>query len=227
MLLDILGGFIVNETRFIGDLVGGYVLASRALQTDGPKAFACRTRSISVREAVLSVPVVGEIGESVSLSFQELGKLRGTVTRKLDSGFVVEFELDEADRLTLDARILWLKRRSLRAVEDRREFKRVIPRDPNAMLVLGQGRKINCLIIDMSRSGVAVSADIMLKPGSLVAVGSVAGRVVRHIETGFALQFAELQDLDSLEGRLTLKTGTHRIEAARKLGLMGDESAEA
>jgi len=221
------GWFIVNETRFIGDLVGGYVLASRALQTDGPRAFACRARSISVREAVLSVPVVGDIGESVSLSFQELGKLRGTVSRRLVSGFAVEFDLDEADRLTLDARILWLKRRSLRAVEDRREFKRVLPRDPSAMLVLGQGRKIDCLIIDMSRSGVAVSADIMLRPGSLVAVGSVAGRVVRHIETGFAVQFSELQDLDTLEGRLTLKTGSHRIEAARKLGLLGDEAAEA
>ena len=217
----------MNETRFIGDLVGSYVLATRALLTDGPKVFACRTRSISVREAVLNAPVVGDVGEQVSLSFQELGKLRGRLTRKLDSGFAVEFELDEAERTTLDARILWLKRRSLRAVEDRREFKRVLPRDPNAVLVLGQGRKINCLIIDMSRSGVAVSADIMLKPGSLVAVGSVAGRVVRHIETGFALQFAELQDLDSLEGRLTLKTGTQRIEAARKLGLMGDEAAKA
>ena len=211
----------------MGDLLGSYVLASRALQTDGPKVFACRTRSISVREAVLTAPVAGSVGERLSLSFQELGKLRGTLNRKLDNGFAVEFDIDDAERTTLDARILWLKRRSLRVVEDQREHRRVLPREASAMLVLGQGRKVDCLIIDMSCSGVAVSADVLLKPGSLVAVGSVPGRVVRQFETGFALQFAELQDLQTLEGRLTLKTGSHRIEAARKLGIIGDEAAGA
>ena len=211
----------------MGDLVGSYVLASRALQTDGPKVFACRTRSISVREAVLTAPVAGSVGERLSLSFQELGKLRGTLNRKLDNGFAVEFDIDDAERTTLDARILWLKRRSLRVVEDQREHRRVLPREASAMLVLGQGRKVDCLIIDMSCSGVAVSADVLLKPGSLVAVGSVPGRVIRQFETGFALQFAELQDLQTLEGRLTLKTGSHRIEAARKLGIIGDEAAGA
>ena len=217
----------MNETRFIGDMVGSYVLASRALSTDIPKVFACRARSISVREVVLNAPVIGGVGERLGLSFQELGKLRGKITRKLENGFVAEFELEADERATLDSRILWLKRRSLRAVEDRREHKRVLPRDPSATLVLGQGRQIDCLIIDMSRSGVAVSAYIMLKPGSLVAVGAVAGHVVRQIEAGFALQLAELQDLDTLEGRLTLKTGSHRLEAARNLGLMRDQVAEA
>jgi hypothetical protein len=210
----------MSETRFMGDLLGSYVLASRALQADGPKLFACRARSISAREAVLSAPVSGNVGERLNVSFQELGKLRGRITRRVDHGFAAEFELDEAERQSLDAKIQWLKRRSLRAVEDRREHKRVLPREPNAMLVLGQGRKIDCLIIDMSRSGVAISADIALPPGSLVAVGSVPGRVVRHVEAGFALQFVNLEDLETLEGRLTLKTGSQRIEAARKLGLI-------
>jgi len=211
----------------MGDLLGSYVLASRALITDGPKVFACRARSISIREVVLNAPVVGAVGEKLSLAFQELGKLRGTVTRRLDAGFAAEFELDDGEAKALDARINWLKRRSLRVVEDRREHKRVMPRDPNATLVLGQGRKVDCLVIDMSRSGVAVSADVLLKPGSLVAVGAVPGRVVRHIEAGFALQFAELQNLETLEGLLTLKSSSHRIEAARRLGLIGDEPASA
>lgn len=196
----------MSETRFMGDLLGSYVLASRALQADGLKAFACRARSISAREAVLSAPVAGSVGERLSLSFQELGKLRGRVTRRLDNGFAAEFELEEPERQTLEARIAWLKRHWLRVVEDRREFKRVLPRDPNATLSLGQGRKLDCLIMDMSRSGVAVSADVLLKPGSLAAVGSVMGRVVRQLPAGFALQFTQLQELETLEGRLTLRT---------------------
>ena len=46
----------MNETRFMGDLLGSYVLASRALQTEGPMLLACRARSISSREAVLCAP---------------------------------------------------------------------------------------------------------------------------------------------------------------------------
>lgn len=213
---------MLSETRFMGDLLGSYVLASRALQTEGPMRLACRARSISTREAVLSAPVAGNVGERLSLSFQELGKLRGIVSRRFESGFAAELDLDATERETLDNRIQWLKRRSLRAVVERREHKRVLPRDPNALLLLGHGRRIDCLILDMSRSGVAVSADALLKPGSLVAVGSVPGRVVRVFETGFALHFTELQDLEELEGRLTLKTDSHRLHAARQLGLVGE-----
>ena len=210
------------ETRFMGDLLGSYVLASRALTPDGQKVFACRARSISAREVVLHAPVVGAPGEKLNLAFQELGKLRAVVTRKFEDGFVAEFELDDAEAMSLDARISWLKRRSLRVVEDRREHKRVLPFEPYAMVVLGHGRTVDCMIIDMSRSGVAVSADVLLPPGALIAVGSVPGHVVRHFETGFAVHFVELQDLESLEGRLTLKTGMHRKEAERQLGMLAD-----
>jgi hypothetical protein len=213
----------MNETRFMGDLLGSYVLASRALQTEGPMLLACRARSISSREAVLCAPVAGSLGERLSLSFQELGKLRAVVSRRFESGFAAELDLDEAEREALDTRIQWLKRRSLRSVVERRAHKRVLPRDPNALLLLGQGLKLECLILDMSRSGVAVSADIILKPGTLVAVGSVPGRVMRAFDTGFALQFTELQDLEALEGRLTLRTDSHRHNAARQLGLVGSD----
>lgn len=184
---------------------------------------ACRARSISSREAVLCAPVAGSLGERLSLSFQELGKLRAVVSRRFESGFAAELDLDEAEREALDTRIQWLKRRSLRSVVERREHKRVLPRDPTALLLLGQGLKLECLILDMSRSGVAVSADIILKPGTLVAVGSVPGRVMRAFDTGFALQFTELQDLEALEGRLTLRTDSHRHNAARQLGLVGSD----
>jgi hypothetical protein len=215
----------VTDTRFMGDLLGSYVLASRALTVDAPKVFACRARSISIREVVLNAPVIGTPGEKLSMAFQELGKLRATVTRRLNAGFAAELELDSGEADALAARISWLKRHSLRVVEDRREHKRVLPGDPAATLVLGQGRTMDCMIIDMSRSGVAVSADIMLRPGALVAVGSVPGRVVRHLESGFALQFIELQTLETLEGRLTLKTATQRTDAARNLGMLSDKAS--
>ena len=73
----------------------------------------------------------------------------------------------------------------------------------------------------MSASGTAVQASIQPAVGSLVAIGSVPGRVVRHFEGGFAVRFVELQELGELEALLTLRTRQERSLAARKLGFAG------
>ncbi len=210
-----------GETRFIGDLMGSYVLASRALQPEGLTRLACRARSISVREATITAPVVGSVGEALTVAFQPLGILRGEILRRVDSGFIMSFDVDEAERETLEARIHWLKRKALRAVHERRAHKRVIPRETRSRLVVGAGQFADCFIMDMSRSGVAVSADIKPPVGTLVGVGAVPGRVIRHFECGFAVQFSDLQELEHLEGLLTLKTGEHKQLAAEKLGFSG------
>lgn len=186
------------DARFIGDLVGSYVLASRAQHAAGLKVFACRARSISTREIVLMAPVIGQVGEAVSLAFQDLGIIRGVVARQLDGGFAVEIRCTDAERAALGGRIQWLKRKVARAVDDRREHRRVLPREPRATLMLDSG-PVECLIIDMSRSGVAVSADVVVPLGSLVSLGAVSGKVVRYVEAGFAVQFDELQAIDQLE----------------------------
>lgn len=197
----------LKDTRFIGDVMGSYVLASRALTPGEVQVFACRSRSISSLEAVVDAPVAGEPGEALSMTLQGLGLLRGHITRVFDGGFAIAFACTEAERATLGARIDWLKRRSLRAVSDRRAHRRVLPRDTRSQLLLGDGSRRSCFIIDMSQSGVAVSADVLPPLGAPAAVGAVAGRVVRHVEAGFAVQFARLQSIAQLEALLTLKGG--------------------
>lgn len=210
-----------HDARFIGDLMGSYVLASRAQSLSSVQVFACRARSISVHDAVVHAPVAGERGEALTMSFEPLGILRGTIERHVEGGFVVAFALTEAERTTLGQRIAWLKRRVLKAVDDRRQHRRVLPRQPRTRLRFGADRSIEALIIDMSQSGVAVSADVMPPVGTPLAVGSVAGRVVRQLPNGFAVQFDALQQLDQLEGLLALpKEGAPRL-AALRLGLDG------
>ncbi len=205
------------ETRFIGDVMGSYVLASRA-DNGGPRAFACRARSISASGAVVSAPAIGAVGDRLTVNFQDVGLLRGTITRLLPDGFAIAFDGDAADREALGARISWLKRRALKAVSDRRVHKRVLPRETRAKLIIGGGKRIDCMLIDMSRSGVAVSADLVPKLGTVVAVGAVPGQVIRHFDCGFAVQFYELRELDTLEGLLTLQTEADRALAKEVLG---------
>ncbi len=61
-----------------------------------------------------------------------------------------------------------------------------------------------CFIIDMSPSGVAVSADYTPTIGQPLAIGRAVGRVARHLEVGFAVKFITPLQPDELEGALTM-----------------------
>ncbi len=208
-----------QKVRCIGDVRGSYGLTDRTPTEGGVRVFACRARSISAFEAVLNAPVAGNPGDAFTATLEGLGIVRGTVARLLPQGFAANFNCTEAERELLGARIDWLKRKSLKTVSDRRIHKRVLPRETRSKLVLGDGRRLNCFLIDMSQSGVAVSADVLPPLGALAGVGAVPGKVVRHLEAGFAVQFAQLQELDQLEALLTLKTSENRVLAAERLGL--------
>jgi hypothetical protein len=54
-------------------------------------------------------------------------------------------------------------------------------------------------VIDVSPSGVAVSADIEPEIGTRLAVGRAVGYVVRRFNEGFAVKFDRLHELDYLE----------------------------
>ena len=82
---------------------------------------------------------------------------------------------------------------------DARAFKRVIPQDPISTLIFPDATSMRCFVIDMSASGAAISADITPRIGTVLAVGRVPGKVVRHFSEGFAVQFNQLQEHQSLE----------------------------
>ncbi len=50
-----------------------------------------------------------------------------------------------------------------------------------------------CRIIDLSLSGAAVAVENKPEIGTVLSLGRVRGRVVRHIEGGIAIEFATVQ----------------------------------
>ncbi|MGH9810305.1 MAG: PilZ domain-containing protein, partial [Terriglobia bacterium] len=86
-----------------------------------------------------------------------------------------------------------------------RRHGRFIPRKVMARLILPNGNNVTCRIIDLSESGAAIAISPELRPvmGAMVTVGKTSGRVVRHIDDGFAIEFTRLQHPDSLEANLT------------------------
>lgn len=189
-----------HDVRFIGAVAGRYALSDRKEGGDGKvPVYACRLCSISTRMAVVVGPVVGKEGEIVTAHFDEFGILRGRISRQLPSGFVLDLMLNPVDRNKLGAKIVWRKKHVHDQFPDKREHKRILPRDPRTVITLGDGTVVPCFVIDISQSGIAVSAQIWPDLGTPMAVGKLVGRVVRYLDVGFALQFLQVLPLEQLE----------------------------
>mgnify|MGYP003643895784 CR=1 FL=1 len=203
-----------HDVRFIGGVAGRYALVDRK-RGGASKApvYACRLCSVSTRVAVVVAPVVGKEGEAITAHFDPFGILRGRITRQLPSGFVMDLMLSSQARDKLGRKIVWHRKHVYEHVEDRREFKRVQLRDPRTTITLADGAQIPCFVIDVSQSGIALSAHIQPPIGTPLAVGKLVGRVVRHLEIGFAVKFLAQQDLETIE-LLVVPTKLSPITAA-------------
>ena len=84
---------------------------------------------------------------------------------------------------------------------DQRADARFEPIKPYSRLILRDGTVMMCFVVDLSVSGAAVSAETVPEIGTVVAVGRVIGRVVRHFDGGFSVKFVELQSRESVEDR--------------------------
>lgn len=189
-----------SNVRYIGYIGGRYTLPSRGTgRSKRPRIFACRTQSISPKMAVVLAPVVGNLGEKVTANFQDLGLVRGTIARFIEGGFALAVEASVEERSRLAARIDWFRRKRELSLPDQREHRRFLPRNPRSTLTLASGKSLTCFIINMSISGVAISADLSPRLGAPLAVGRVVGRVVRQLDVGFAVKFLSPQDPAHLE----------------------------
>jgi hypothetical protein len=65
---------------------------------------------------------------------------------------------------------------------------------------MADGSTVDCTLIDVSATGVAVSTPLKPDIGLPLAVGQLVGKVVRHLdEGGFAVQFLSVQDESIVE----------------------------
>ncbi len=178
---------------------GRYSLSSRRDMQGNRREFACRTTRISPFQMLVAAPVLGPTGERVISFFGELGKLDGWITDVVEGGFLVDIAVTRKEREGLASKLSWLEKKQRDAVVDLRKQQRLVPEDPHTNLILADGTTVSCFVIDVSTSGVAVSADIEPDIGTRLAVGRAVGQVVRRFNEGFAVKFDRLHDMDFLE----------------------------
>jgi PilZ domain-containing protein len=203
-----------TDVRFIGPVMGRYTLASRARLSE-PQVFALRLQSISPITMVASGPVNGQIGEAVTAHYQPFGHVRGKIARHVEGGFVVDIDPEPKYQSKLAARIRWFKRRTFDGLPEKRTHTRFMPREPKSALVLHDGTVLPCLVIDLSCSGAAVSADHNPFIGEPLAIGKMVCRVVRALDVGFAVRFVTEIDREHVEEAVRAPDEWERAMRAR------------
>ncbi len=174
------------------NLLGRYMLPDR-------REFPCQVVNMSPGGMALIAPVAGAQGERVIAYVDHLGRLEGKIARLFQNGFAMTISATERKRDKLAAQLTWLANRHLLASPEDRRHGRRVPRNPTGRLILPNGVNLTCRIIDVSESGAGIATDQRPPIGSLVTLGKVQGRVVRHLEEGFAVEFTRLQHTDFVE----------------------------
>jgi hypothetical protein len=180
------------------NLLGRYMLADR-------REFPCQVIDMSPGGIAMVAPMLGNPGERVIAYVDHLGRLEGKIARLIDNGFAMTISATSRKRDKLAAQLTWLANRQILNLPEDRRHGRFTPRNTMGRLILPNGTNVTCRIIDISASGAAISIAPDLRPaiGTAVTIGKTTGRVVRHIEDGFAIEFTRLQHPDSIEDNVT------------------------
>lgn len=129
-----------DRLRHLANLPGRYYLEKwRTSEDSQVSSFACRIQRISPQMMTLSAPVGGTVGDWVTTHFDEFGVLRGQITRALGFGFVISLKMRDADRAKLASKVLWFERRRNYEVSDLRRHRRIVPRNPQSIIILADG----------------------------------------------------------------------------------------
>ena len=185
-----------RHQRVSVNLLGRYMLTDR-------QEYPCQVINMSPGGMALIAPVVGQVGERVIAYVDHVGRLEGVVARHIANGFAMTIAATPRKRDKLAAQLTWLANRSILNLPEDRRHGRIVPRNPNARLIMPNGVNIGVRLIDISNSGATVATAERPEIGSLVTIGKVPGRVVRHLEEGFAIEFTRLQHPDALEDNIT------------------------
>lgn len=162
------------------------------------REFPCQVQSMSSGSATLITPHVGVVGERIIAYVDHVGRLEGKILRVFNGGFAMTVNATSHKRDKLAAKITWIANRHELSLPEDRRHERIAPTNNGTEIKLEDGRRYEVRIIDLSLSGAAIEMSVRPAIGTLMWLGNMRGRVVRHFDEGIAIEFAILQTHDTL-----------------------------
>ena len=153
----------------------------------------CIVDTMSPFDAVISSGNRPEVGERIVAYLDYIGRVEGKVTEASMRSFTISINATDRKRDKLSAQLTWLANKHELGLPEDRRHERVAPSNPVSEIRLDDGRRYPCRIIDLSVSGAAIEIDVRPAFGTMVVLGNMRGRVVRHFQEGIAMEFMTIQ----------------------------------
>lgn len=166
-------------------------IGGRFMQEDRSE-HGCTAVEASVQAMGIETDATCRIGERIVGYFYTVGRVEGRVIRLTDNGFIFDMSTTTMKRDRLASQITWLANRDILNLPEDRRHDRVVPRDPRISvrnLSDAAGMEAQGHLIDVSRSGAAVSIKGVFKDGDKVMLGTTPAHVVRAFDGGIAVEF--------------------------------------
>lgn len=172
-------------------VLGRYMLADK-------REFPCQVIEMSPGDAIMIAPVAGIIGERIIAYVDHIGRIEGPVADIIDGGMVVNLMASPRKRDKMAAQLTWLANKDTLGLPEDRTFERLVPDNRHSAIILDDGRRYDCKIIDISLSGAAIELAVRPAMGTPITLGRMQARVIRHFENGIGVQFTSVQEMLSV-----------------------------
>ena len=149
---------------------------------------ACLARDMSVGGLAILCDGRTAVESEAVVSLPQVGLLRGRVVRSFGGGFGMTFVEGRAQRERVSNFLTWLVERETDSGLEDRLHARVVPLRRLVSLA-ASGESSMARIVDVSRSGVALTSTSNVQVDDAIVVGSRAAVVVRLLEGGLAARF--------------------------------------
>jgi PilZ domain len=165
------------------------VVSGRMLDGAG-REHDCRTTDMSPGDARLAAPVPVQAGDKLVVYLEGFGRVAGRVARRCgEHEFALVFETSPHKRERLAETLTWLMNKERAGVEAP-EPRAARASAQSSRVELEDGRAIEGEVLDFSLAGMTLRSPAPAPPlGAWVRVGATYGRVARHIDGGFAVDF--------------------------------------
>jgi hypothetical protein len=176
-------------------------IAGRFFVPSDSREASCKIVDLSPGGALCVSEIVPTADTPIVLYIDGFGRLEGGVVRPQEvvaggttpeGSFGVQFHCSAMKRDKIAEQLtLYMNRGVVDEAAMRRHDRE--PTKGLTRFTRSNGEVLNCEVQDLSLSGVSLKTDARLPLGEIVLIGQTAGRVVRHHETGIAIEFVSAQ----------------------------------
>lgn len=178
-----------NHLRVEVDLSGKFFVPAEQQEE------LCRIVDLSPSGARVAAEFIPANGSSVVLYIDDFGRFECDVVRCEWGHFGVIFRCSALKQARLAEQLEIIAKQGAPQPQPLRRHERR-PGGELSQFTRSNGQTAACEVVDLSLSGLSLKT--MVKPplGEVITIGQVSGRVVRHHETGIAVEFCRAKKSD-------------------------------